>query len=158
MSGGGGGISRGGETQDTASVYAPLTPINTESAMRTPPSETVPVAATRDTAGYYIPPSAIYSSMFGQNPGYHISPTARSNYTPNKAVAMAEQQRNYQNRSAADLATGYNTSLYALAGQRQADINQQAAPASELDNNTLARLILRDPAMGGLNTLPRFFR
>lgn len=127
MSGGGGGSGQT-ETRDTSSVKTSLTPIDVKaSEMRTPASEEYRPQITTTQQGYYIPPSVIYANMFGQNPGYYVNANARSNYDPAKALALAEQQRVYQNKSAADLSKGYNESLYALAAQREATIAKQKA-------------------------------
>lgn len=129
MSGGGGSSSNSSSSSSSApSTTASLTPIDVGAmSMRTPSSETAKIATTHDNNGYYVPPSAIYANMFGQNPGYYVNDTPRSNYDPSKALALAEQARVYQNKSAADLATGYNASISGLAAQRQAVIDKQAA-------------------------------
>lgn len=127
MSGGGGGSGQT-ETRDTSSVKTSLTPIDVKaSEMRTPTSEEYRPQITMTKQGYYVPPSVIYANMFGQNPGYYVNANARSNYDPAKALALAEQQRVYQNKSAADLSKGYNESLYALAAQREETIAKQRA-------------------------------
>ena len=118
----------GGTPAKDSSSSTTLVPINVAgSAMRPSSSENTQNAPVRDTTGYYVPPSVIYANMFGQAPGYHISAAPRSNYDPNKALALAEQTRAYQNKAAADLATGYNASLNAMAAQRQAIIDKRAA-------------------------------
>lgn len=127
---GGGGSSGGEETRDTSSVSTTLAPVNTEALlMRTPTDTTYTPQITNTDRGYYVPPSVIYANMFGQHPGYTVATTPRSNYDPTRALAMAEQSRAYQNRSAAELATGYNQSINALAGQREAIIAKQKADA-----------------------------
>jgi len=127
---GGGGSSGSEETRDTSSVSTTLAPVDTEALlMRTPTTTTYTPQIANTDRGYYVPPSVIYANMFGQHPGYTVATTPRSNYDPARALAMAEQQRAYQNRSAAELATGYNQSINALAGQREAIIAKQKADA-----------------------------
>lgn len=154
---GGGGSSGSEETRDTSSVSTTLAPVNTEALlMRTPTTTTYTPQITNTDRGYYVPPSVIYANMFGQHPGYTVATTPRSNYDPARALAMAEQQRAYQNRSAAELATGYNQSINALAGQREAIIAKQkadaeaaAAAARAQQFTTFGRLFNR----GGVNPM-----
>lgn len=177
---GGGGSSGGEETRDTSSVSTTLAPVNTEALlMRTPTGTTYTPQITNTDRGYYVPPSVIYANMFGQHPGYTVATTPRSNYDPTRALAMAEQQRTYQNRSAAELATRYNQSINALAGQREAIIAKQKADAEAAaaaaraaqQNNFITRIMANGPqenndpgtlmysaAQGGLASLQGFER